>query len=116
MLIALPTTGCEVTLKEWFTHGMECAYKDALTGGVGFVVQGGSHVVKTIPGGALDRAAEAALSLMIQSVKKDGQDLPFSSDWFRDLPEKDFAILRDHIEKKRAENEEEKTVGKKNSR
>ena len=114
-IINLPKSGQIVTLKEWFTHGMEIAFKDALTKGVGLDVKGGETVVNSIPGGALDRAAEAVLMKMIEKVTKDNQDIGFGTTWLEDLPESDFLILREHVEKARNMNEEKKQAGKKNS-
>lgn len=114
-MIKLPTSGHEVTLKEWFTHGMETLYKDTLTKGVGLGTENGATVVNTVQGGCLDRAAEAVLMQMIEKVTKDNMDVAFGQQWFSDLPESDFTLLRLHVERVRSANEEKKAAGKKNN-
>jgi len=102
-------------LKDWFTHGMETVYKDTLTKGVGLGTENGNTVVNTVQGGCLDRAAEAVLLQMIEKVTKENMAVAVGDQWFADLPESDFVLLRVFVEHIRAANEEKKGAGKKNS-
>lgn len=108
------TSGFVVTFRTSYTHGMECAFKEALLKGMQLKQVGDEVVVEDIKADALDRAVEAVLALAIATISKDGQDTEYTRDWLLALPEKDFGLLKDQVDSLRENSESEKEKGKKN--
>ena len=112
--VTLPESGYSVRFKPHYTHRVERAFKEALSKGLTLRQEGGQMVVDTVSADALDRAVEAALEHLVESITKDGQTTPFSVDWLLELPERDFDALRQAVNSARDTNEGKKAAGKKN--
>lgn len=108
-------SGHVVTFGEVYTHGMEVAFNEALTKGMTLRQEAGSVVVEKIDAGALDRAVDAVLSLMIENITKANEVVPYSPEWLSSLPQRDYLTLKEKVESVRSENENRKEAGKKNS-
>ena len=108
------STGHTVHLRDQYTHRMECAFKEALTKGMQLRESGGEVIVNDIKADALDRAVEAVFALLVDKIEKNGEPVPYSTDWLMDLPEKDFLHIKRKVDDIRSENEDKKALGKKN--
>lgn len=107
------STGHAVHLKPGYTHRMEVAFKEAVGQSLVLRQEGDTVVADKIQADVLDRVAEAVLPLLVERITKDGQDVLFSRDWLLDLPEEDFALLRERVLALRAESEARQGEGKK---
>src|SRR3954467_8088141 len=97
------TTGHGVTFRTVYTHGMECAFKEALLKGMQLKQAGGEVVVEDIKADALDRAVEAVLQLAIEKITQTGEAVAYSREWLMRLPESDFLLLKEWVEALRAQ-------------
>src|ERR1051326_842882 len=92
--IVTVSDGQKVTFKPCFTHKAERAFNEEMSRDVMFERgDDGRLVAKKVPELNFDRAAEAALLVMIHSIEKGAETLECTRDWLDNLPERDYKKL-----------------------
>src|SRR4051812_7956799 len=78
------STGAVVTFKPSYTHGADLAYSE-----VRYAEDYGDRV----PVAVAMKACDAVLPVVIDTVAKDGQSVPATLEWLKDLPLPDYEVL-----------------------
>jgi hypothetical protein len=110
MTVKLTATGQTVTLKEVISHRAETAFWDRVRE-VQLALQQDTITVLVYK-----RAIEHLLSFLIETIaNKEGEVIPFSTDWPGDLPESDYLKLESAVMQIRERYENKKAEGEKKS-
>lgn len=105
----------KVTFKPSYTHKAERSFNEEMSRGVVFERDDqGKLVAKKVPELNFDRATEACLLVMIQTVEKGSETLECNQDWLDNLPEKDYRKLTAVLAEVKKAADEKVEAGKKN--
>lgn len=113
-LLSLPLSGYNVTFKPHYTQRAEEAYNRALTEGMVFKEGENGLQTEGIRPDALDRAAKAALAVLIEGVELQGKETTYTEDWLLDLPRTDYLLLTQRLAALQGKDTSAKEEGKKN--
>lgn len=107
------------TVVEFFpemTHEAEVARRDKMYEGVVLSPDGeGGFKTNGIPFANYVTATEICLPLLIKKIEASGSEIAFSDAWLKKLTERDFKLLKAHVDVMVTEAAQEIQEGKKNS-
>lgn len=114
--IVVLNNGTIVTFEKEMTHEAEVARTDKMYEGVMLEPNGeGGFKTNGIPFANYVKATEAALPFLIRRVEVSGAEQSFSEAWLKKLTQKDYKLIKAHVDLMVAEAAIEIEEGKKNS-
>ncbi len=110
------STGTVVTFMKDISHEAEVARRDKMYEGVMLEPDGeGGFKTNGIPFANYVKATEVCLPFLILKIEDEGKVSSYSDQWVKKLSEKDYKLLKAHVDKMVSETADEVQEGKKNS-
>lgn len=114
--IVVLNNGTIVTFENEMTHEAEVARNDKMYEGVTLEPNGDGGFTSTgMQFNNYIKGTEAALPFLIKKVEFAGTEFPFNNDWLKKLTQRDYRLLKEHVDIMIAEVSKSTEKGKKNS-